>query len=94
MDMGAGMGIYFMFNDPDKITKGGMSNMAKAMNMPPHWLHYVTVDEIAATMERVKSKGGKVLNGPMDVPGGDQIAQCQDPQGGFFAVYAAGKNKK
>jgi predicted enzyme related to lactoylglutathione lyase len=88
MDMGEGMGMYFMFSDPDKVTKGGMSNMAKTMNAPAHWLHYVTVDDINGAVERVKSKGGKVLNGPMDVPGGDVIAQCQDPQGGFFALHA------
>lgn len=93
MDMGPGMGIYFMFNDPDGITKGGMSNVATVMKMPPHWLHYVTVDEVATAVERVKSKGGKVLNGPMNVPGGDQIAQCQDPQGAFFAIHAEGKTK-
>jgi uncharacterized protein len=28
------------------------------------------------------------MNGPMDVPGGDRIAQCMDPQGGMFAVHS------
>jgi len=90
-DMGP-MGTYFMWNDPSQVTKGGMSNVAKSMNMPPHWLHYVTVDNIDAAVDRIKSKGGKVLNGPMQVPGGDFIAQCTDPQGGFFAIFASGKN--
>jgi predicted enzyme related to lactoylglutathione lyase len=36
----------------------------------------------------VKASGGKVLNGPMDVPGGDRIAPCLDPQGGAFAVHS------
>lgn len=93
MDMGE-MGTYFMWNDPDQVTKGGMSNMAKAMKMPAHWLHYITVDDVPAAVARVTGKGGKVLNGPMDIPGGDVIAQCQDPQGAFFAIYAEGKNKK
>ncbi len=88
MDMGEGVGTYFMFSDPDNVTKGGMSNMAKMMNAPAHWLHYVTVDDMGAALDRVKSKGGKVLNGPMDVPGGDVVAQCQDPQGGLFALHA------
>ena len=38
--------------------------------------------------ERVKALGGQVLNGPMDVPGGDRIAQCLDPQGAAFPVHA------
>lgn len=28
------------------------------------------------------------MNGPMDVPGGDRIAQCMDPQGAAFAVHS------
>jgi predicted enzyme related to lactoylglutathione lyase len=90
MDMGEG-NTYFMFNDDAEYTKGGMSNMAKQMNMPPHWLHYVTVDDVEATITRIKEKGGKVVNGPMEVPGNDIIAQCQDPQGAFFAIYSEGK---
>ena len=36
---------------------------------------------------RCKSAGGTVLNGPMEVPGGDWIAQCLDPQGAAFALH-------
>jgi hypothetical protein len=90
MEMGPA-GTYFMWHDPTEKTKGGMSNMAKQMNVPAHWLHYVTVDDIAATVERIKHKGGKILHGPAEIPGDDMIAQCQDPQGAFFAVYAHGK---
>jgi predicted enzyme related to lactoylglutathione lyase len=28
-----------------------------------------------------------VINGPMEVPGGDLIAQCLDPQGAMFALH-------
>jgi uncharacterized protein len=59
--------------------------------MPPHWLYYVTVENIDATVERIKKAGGKILNGPMDIPGNDKIAQCMDPQGAGFAIYMEGK---
>ena len=36
----------------------------------------------------MKSARGALLNGPMDVPGGDQIAQFTDPHGAFFAGHA------
>ena len=90
MDMGPD-GVYFMFNDPSAVTKGGMSNMAKRMNLPAHWLHYVTVADMNATVERIKKAGGKILNGPMSIPGDDVIAQCMDPQGAAFAIYAHGQ---
>ncbi len=59
------------------------------MKAPPHWLYYVTVRDIDAALERVRAKGGKVLNGPMEVPGETpaRIAQCMDPQGAAFALY-------
>jgi predicted enzyme related to lactoylglutathione lyase len=90
MDMGP-MGTYFMWHDATEKTKGGMSNMAKQMNAPAHWLHYVTVDDMDGAVDRIKQHGGKIMNGPMPIPGDDTIAQCQDPQGAFFAIYAHGK---
>jgi predicted enzyme related to lactoylglutathione lyase len=42
------------------------------------------VNRVAAL---VKQHGGTVLNGPMEVPGGDWIAQCLDPQGAAFAIH-------
>jgi predicted enzyme related to lactoylglutathione lyase len=91
MDMGPELGAYWMFGLDPKNSMGGMSNVAKQHKMPPHWLHYVTVDDIDATVARIKKSGGKILNGPMEVPGGDKIAQCMDPQGGAFAVHMIAK---
>lgn len=82
------MGPYFMFEDPEGMTRGGMSNAANQMNMPAHWLHYVRVDDIDAAMARIIKLGGKVPDGAMDVPGGDKVAQCVDPQGAVFAIFA------
>jgi uncharacterized protein len=65
-----------------------MFNISPEMPMPPGWLHYVRVDNADAAAERVKASGGQVLNGPMDVPGGDRVAQCVDPQGASFAVHS------
>jgi len=89
MDMGPGVGEYFMFGDGGEPPMlGGMSDAAKAMNAPPHWLFYFNVKSVDAAAARIPSLGGKVLNGPMDVPGGDRIAQGQDPRGAMFAIYS------
>lgn len=90
MDIGDGE-TYRMFYDADEVTKGGMSNMANQMNMPPQWLHYVTVDDVSGAVERVKQHGGKVLVGPKSIPGDDIIAVCIDPQGAVFALHASAK---
>jgi hypothetical protein len=89
-DMGP-MGVYRLFGRNGKEI-GGMFNKPPDMgSVPPHWLQYVMVDSSTAAVERVKANGGQVLNGPMEVPGGDWIAQCLDPQGAAFAVHSKGQ---
>ena len=46
------------------------------------------VPDVDAAVEKVKELGGQVLNGPMEVPGGDKVAQCCDPQGAAFALHS------
>lgn len=88
-DMGP-MGVYRIFGIGG-TQLGGMFNKPPSLQAPPHWLYYVMVESTASAVERVKANGGQVLNGPMEVPGGDWIAQCLDPQGGAFAVQSKGK---
>ena len=88
LDMGE-MGTYQLFAI-DGEPSGGM------MNKPPQvpvatWLYYFNVDDINAGTERVKAAGGTVLFGPMQVPGGSWISQCQDPQGAMFAIVTPPK---
>lgn len=86
MDMGE-MGIYQMYGAGDR-TLGGMFDKPSEMPGPPAWLYYTLVDDLDGVVEKVREKGGQVLNGPMEVPGGDRIAQCMDPQGAMFAIHA------
>lgn len=78
--------IYELFSHQGEVI-GGMVN--KPTSMPRcSWLFYVNVDSIAAALERVSERHGKVMNGPMQVPGGSWIAQCIDPQGAMFAMVS------
>jgi predicted enzyme related to lactoylglutathione lyase len=71
----------------DKDEVGGM--MGRPAQIPtPVWQFYFNVKGIDAATKRVSDKGGKVLMGPMEVPGGQWVAQCQDPQGAHFALVA------
>jgi predicted enzyme related to lactoylglutathione lyase len=85
MDMGP-MGIYQMYGKGSR-TFGGMMSKRKDDPAPPHWLYYVKVDDLDGALERVKKGDGRVLNGPNDIPGGDRVAQCADPQGAAFALH-------
>jgi uncharacterized protein len=87
MDMGP-HGTYFMFGR-DRFTYGGMMNRGAGVDMPPAWLHYVRVADTAdAAAKRAQSGGGKVIVGPMEVPGGDRVAVIIDPQGAGFGVHS------
>ncbi len=84
-DMGP-MGIYQLFALGSE-TIGGM--MTKPAQMPvPVWNYYFNVDAASAAAQRAKDKGGEILNGPMEVPGGSWIVQGRDPQGAVFALLS------
>jgi predicted enzyme related to lactoylglutathione lyase len=84
-DMGA-MGVYRIFGRRG-TTMGGIFRKPAEMPGPPAWLHYGRVADVNAAVEAVRRHGGQVLNGPMEVPGGDWVAQILDPQGGATAVH-------
>jgi hypothetical protein len=79
-------GTYQMYGKGGR-TFGGMMTKPKDYPAPPHWLYYVKVADLDGALARVKKNDGKVWNGPMEVPGGDRVAQCVDPQGAAFALH-------
>ena len=87
MDMGA-MGKYHMFNRPHGMIGGMMNKPPELANVPPNWQIYFRVPDINAAAERIKTNGGQILNGPMEVPGGDWIVNGMDAQGAAFALHA------
>jgi predicted enzyme related to lactoylglutathione lyase len=65
-----------------------MFTKPEEMPGPPMWLYYISVPSVDDAVAKVKELGGQILRGPMDVPGGDKIAQCMDPQGAVFALHS------
>jgi predicted enzyme related to lactoylglutathione lyase len=54
----------------------------------PYWNFYFVVDGIDAAAERVTQGGGRIIMGPMEVPGGGWVLQAFDPQGAVFALVS------
>lgn len=90
MDMGE-MGTYQMFNRPHGMIGGMMNKPPEMANVPPSWSIYFLVPDINAAVERIKANGGQILNGPMEVPGGDWVVNAMDPQGAAFSLHAKAK---
>lgn len=81
--MGA-MGSYQLLRLGAEVSGGAMT---KPPAVPfPFWGYYITVESIGAAKGRLEARGGRVLNGPMPVPGGAWILQALDPQGVYFCL--------
>jgi predicted enzyme related to lactoylglutathione lyase len=87
MDMGE-MGRYQMFDRPNGMIGGMMNKSPEMADVPPNWGIYFRVPDVDAAVERITANGGQILNGPMEVPGGDRILNAMDPQGAAFSLHA------
>jgi predicted enzyme related to lactoylglutathione lyase len=76
--------MYQLFSTGGQ-TIGGMFTKP-ATDPVPYWHFYFNVGDIDAAVERVKSGGGLVFKGPLEVSDDSWIARCADPQGAAFAL--------
>ena len=88
-DMGPEFGKYHLL----QVKKKNHAGIMKRPSFVPrdHWGFYFNVHGIDAAAERIKAHGGKVTNGPMQVPTGSWIVQGQDPQGAHFSLLSKTK---
>ncbi|WP_426127058.1 VOC family protein [Pararhizobium sp. PWRC1-1] len=86
IDMGD-MGTYQLFAH-NGAQIGGMMTKPATVPAPPYWGFYFNVGALDAAIARSTANGGKVVNGPMEVPGGAWVANCVDPQGAYFNLVA------
>lgn len=82
-DIGA-MGTYQQFSAGGE-TIGGMYTKPPIVPVP-FWLYYFNVGDIEAAARRVQAGNGQVIKGPIELPGGNCVVQCMDPQGAVFAL--------
>ena len=53
---------------------------------PAHWLSYMSVADVDASVDKAKAAGGGVLAGPLDVGSVGRAAVLRDPQGAPFGL--------
>ena len=82
VDMGP-MGLYQLFAIGGRDLGGIMTD---ARFPRPAWLVYFRVDGIERAAQRIATAGGRVIHGPMEVPGGGWIVNGTDPEGAMFAL--------
>jgi predicted enzyme related to lactoylglutathione lyase len=92
---------HFGFELKDSMPMGAMGSyefidhaglrLGAIMRKPPQssnaaWLFYFGVHSITAAKAAIEKGGGKVMNGPHQVPGGDWVVIAVDPQGAAFGA--------
>jgi predicted enzyme related to lactoylglutathione lyase len=58
-------------------------------HLPSAWTTYLASDDVDATAERVRHRGGTVGVGPLDVPSTGRLAVVCDPSGAVFGILRA-----
>ncbi len=87
MPMPDGNGTYTMVNVGEG-TGGGMFNNPDP-NVPPFWLAYVSVDDVAASTKRAQELGAAVMQDVMQVGDFGKMSVLRDPTGAHIALWQA-----
>jgi uncharacterized protein len=83
MPMGP-MGDY-CFIDHHGVRLGAVMQK-QDVNPIASWLFYFGVDSVLAAKRAIEAGGGKVIQEPHQVPGGEHILVATDPQGAHFGA--------
>ena len=84
MDMESGKYTVFQKNG---VNVGGMMGITPEMGpIPPHWMGYVTVDDVDASTETAAGLGAQVFVPPTDIPGIGRFSVIQDPAGAAISL--------
>ena len=84
-DVSMSGGTYTMI-DVGEGVGGGMMSDADA---PPHWLAYVSVDDVRAKTAQAKSLGATVLQDILKVGDYGTMSVIRDPSGAVVALWQA-----
>jgi len=88
MDMG--QDTYHMFKAGSRPAAGMMAITPEMGGVPPHWMGYVTVEDIASAVEKAKSLGATIRKDVTELPMG-KFAVIEDPQGAGISLWEHGE---
>jgi uncharacterized protein len=83
--MPGGGGSYTLI-DVGEGTGGGMFESPDA-SVPPHWLAYVGVDDVAAATKRAQELGATILMDVTEVGDFGRMSVLRDPTGAELALW-------
>ena len=74
-------------------TGGDVGGHLNSLGHEPHncTIFYVMVDDVAHSLAKAESLGGKTLIGPRPLPNGTSFGWFADPEGNMIGVYSEQK---
>ena len=83
---------YPQFSVADDLPIGGMYQISEEMfgeeMPPPHFLNYISVDNVDETTSKAYDLGAKIIKVPTDIPNVGRMSIIEDPAGGMIAFIA------
>lgn len=89
-DMDTGEMGKYRFIQHNGVTIGAVMGLPPAMPVSA-WAYIIGVDDIDRAIAAVNDGGGQVVNGPMEIPGGEFALYGADPQGAAFGLVGPRK---
>jgi predicted enzyme related to lactoylglutathione lyase len=77
---------YVMYAVDDRVQAGQIAMDDSWGPVPPNWTVYFMVEEVDASVAKVKELGGNVLVPPTAAGEMGRFSAVQDPQGGMFTL--------
>ncbi|MEM9658535.1 MAG: VOC family protein [Planctomycetota bacterium] len=77
---------YNMLGDDGNPTAGICHARGLNRGLPPCWMIYLPVGDLAESLRRVREEGGKVVKETMAADGGQALAVIEDPVGAALAL--------
>jgi predicted enzyme related to lactoylglutathione lyase len=74
----------FSWSDTD-VAVGAIGDTARLVGVHPHWLYFFPVSDLDAVSVAVRASGGTAMSS-FQLPNGDRVAGCEDPQGAAFGI--------
>lgn len=91
-DFDMGDKTYTMIKMGDKDIGGMMETPRDKKNIPPHWLSYISVEDIDKIVKKAESLGGKITVPATNVSDFGRFAIIQDPTGAQIAFWQSLKS--
>jgi predicted enzyme related to lactoylglutathione lyase len=85
---------YHYFTSQGKPRAGLIKIPAELERVEPGWAPYVAVEDLKATVAKVKELGGRVIFAETDHPASGSVALILDPTGAGLFMYEIGSSKE